>query len=101
MTWFGHVHSYSRTCPVFQRNCMGYAPDGTANAPVHMLIGHAGTCKFHSYPVVTAISIPYDSPCWLTCFICFGYNGPADLDHEMHQHYMQHESCLIKVSRNM
>ncbi|CAL8470701.1 g10243 [Coccomyxa elongata] len=42
VTWFGHVHSYSRTCPVFQRNCMGYAPDGSANAPVHMLIGHAG-----------------------------------------------------------
>ena len=42
VTWFGHVHSYSRTCPVFQRNCMGYAADGSANAPVHMLIGHAG-----------------------------------------------------------
>ena len=41
-TWYGHVHSYSRTCPVYQRNCMGFAPDGTANAPVHLLIGHAG-----------------------------------------------------------
>jgi hypothetical protein len=27
---------------VFQRNCMGYAADGSARAPVHMLIGHAG-----------------------------------------------------------
>ncbi|CAK0782920.1 hypothetical protein CVIRNUC_006115 [Coccomyxa viridis] len=41
-TWYGHVHSYSRTCPVFQRNCMGFAEDGTARAPVHLLIGHAG-----------------------------------------------------------
>lgn len=41
-TWYGHVHSYSRTCPVYQRNCMGFAPDGTANAPVHLLIDHAG-----------------------------------------------------------
>lgn len=44
-TWYGHVHSYSRTCPVFQRNCMGFAADGTANAPVHLLIGHAGAFK--------------------------------------------------------
>ena len=41
-TWYGHVHSYSRTCPVYQRNCMGFASDRTANAPVHLLIGHAG-----------------------------------------------------------
>lgn len=42
MTWYGHVHSYSRTCPVYQRVCMPGRPDGSATAPVHVLIGHAG-----------------------------------------------------------
>ena len=42
MTWYGHVHSYSRTCPVFQRVCMPPRADGSAGAPVHVLIGHAG-----------------------------------------------------------
>ena len=42
MTLFGHVHFYSRTCAVFQRNCVPARPDGSAGAPVHVLIGHAG-----------------------------------------------------------
>ena len=41
-TWFGHSHEYSRTCEVFQGQCLGKAADGSANGPVHVLIGHAG-----------------------------------------------------------
>ncbi|KAK9845224.1 hypothetical protein WJX81_000461 [Elliptochloris bilobata] len=45
-TWYGHVHQYSRTCPVFQSNCMPDDVDGsggrTAGGPVHVLIGHSG-----------------------------------------------------------
>ena len=52
MTWYGHVHSYSRTCPVYQRNCMGFNSDGSAVAPVHVLIGQVQThliCLFASH----------------------------------------------------
>lgn len=42
LTWHGHHHSYQRTCPVYREQCMGYREDGTARAPVHMVIGHAG-----------------------------------------------------------
>ena len=63
-TWYGHVHSYSRTCPVFQRNCMGFADDGTANAPVHLLIGHAGppiisplTCLSSASPLAALLCV--------------------------------------------
>ena len=42
MTWSGHVHLYHRTCPVYKNKCVGYHPDGTAKAPVHMIVGNAG-----------------------------------------------------------
>jgi len=42
LTWHGHHHSYQRTCPVYGDFCYGYREDGTARAPVHMVIGHAG-----------------------------------------------------------
>lgn len=38
----GHVHLYSRTCPIFQKTCIGYNKDGSAAAPVHVTMGHAG-----------------------------------------------------------
>lgn len=46
VSWTGHHHSYQRTCPVFQGRCLGRAADGTAQAPVHLVIGEgpgAGT----------------------------------------------------------
>ena len=42
MTWSGHVHVYERTCPIYQKTCLGYAADGTANAPVHTCFGNGG-----------------------------------------------------------
>lgn len=42
MTWHGHHHSYQRTCPVHRGTCKGYNTDGTAAAPIHLVIGHAG-----------------------------------------------------------
>ncbi|KAL4439452.1 hypothetical protein ABPG77_008781 [Micractinium sp. CCAP 211/92] len=41
-TWHGHHHSYQRTCEVFRGRCLGQDVDGTARAPVHLVIGHAG-----------------------------------------------------------
>lgn len=41
-TWSGHHHSYQRTCPVLRGRCMGSEADGTAKAPLHLVIGHAG-----------------------------------------------------------
>ena len=31
-----------RTCPVYQKTCLGYAADGTANGPVHTCFGNGG-----------------------------------------------------------
>lgn len=40
--WTGHVHLYSRTCPIFHKTCMGFNSDGSAAGPVHINMGHAG-----------------------------------------------------------
>ena len=37
-----HGLSAERTCPVYQKTCLGYAADGTANAPVHTCFGNGG-----------------------------------------------------------
>lgn len=42
MTWHGHHHSYQRTCPVQRERCQGHNSDGSAKAPVHLVIGNAG-----------------------------------------------------------
>lgn len=42
MTWHGHHHSYQRTCPVNGERCEGHNADGSAKAPVNVVIGNAG-----------------------------------------------------------
>lgn len=42
MTWHGHHHSYQRTCPVVNEECQGQNQDGSAKAPVNVVIGNAG-----------------------------------------------------------
>ncbi|KAL3138574.1 hypothetical protein ABBQ32_006345 [Trebouxia sp. C0010 RCD-2024] len=42
MTWFGHTHWYTRSCPVYKRQCIPAAADGSQRAPVHLNIGNAG-----------------------------------------------------------
>lgn len=39
---FGHTHWYSRSCPVYRRQCQPAASDGSQTAPVHVNIGNAG-----------------------------------------------------------
>lgn len=42
LTLSGHVHLYERTCPVFRKTCVPDAEDGSAGAPVHVVIGNGG-----------------------------------------------------------
>ena len=38
----GHIHKYTRSCPVLKGTCVGYNSDGTAKGPVHFVTGNAG-----------------------------------------------------------
>jgi hypothetical protein len=38
----GHIHRYSRSCPVFKGTCVGYNADGSAKGPIHVMTGNAG-----------------------------------------------------------
>ena len=39
----GHIHKYTRSCPVLKGTCVGYdAKDKTANGPIHLTTGNAG-----------------------------------------------------------
>jgi len=41
LCFWGHHHSYQRSCPVFNQSCVATAP-GTYSAPVHLVLGMAG-----------------------------------------------------------
>jgi len=62
----GHIHQYTRTCPVFKGTCVGYNDDGSAKAPVHLMTGNAGAPGlYYSYN---------EKPVWLEKQVFdFGY----------------------------
>lgn len=52
LTLTGHHHSYQRSCPVVggskNATCVPMRPDGSAAAPVHLVIGNAGAQYCHN-----------------------------------------------------
>ena len=48
----GHIHRYTRSCPVFKGTCVGFNDDGSARGPVHLMTGNAGAPgEYYSYTV--------------------------------------------------
>ena len=43
----GHVHQYTRSCPVIKGTCVGYNEDGTSRAPIHIMTGNAGAPGYY------------------------------------------------------
>lgn len=35
-------HIYERTCPIYNNTCVDFDEEGTAQGPVHVVIGNAG-----------------------------------------------------------
>lgn len=45
LAFYGHVHNYERTCPVYESNCVSQernAYSGTFNATIHLVVGGGG-----------------------------------------------------------
>ncbi|CAD7699099.1 unnamed protein product [Ostreobium quekettii] len=42
VTFWGHHHSYQRTCPMYNGSCVGFDDMGQALGPVHIVAGNAG-----------------------------------------------------------
>jgi hypothetical protein len=38
----GHIHRYTRSCPVLKGTCVGYNDDGSARGPVHLMTANGG-----------------------------------------------------------
>jgi acid phosphatase type 7 len=49
VAFYGHHHSYQRTCPVFHKKCR-HDKHGHRDAPVHVCIGNAGA-DFYDNPM--------------------------------------------------
>ncbi|KAF5732216.1 Nucleotide pyrophosphatase/phosphodiesterase [Tripterygium wilfordii] len=46
LAFYGHVHNYERTCPVYQNQCMNeekHHYSGTVNGTIHVVVGGAGS----------------------------------------------------------
>ncbi|MEW5315335.1 MAG: hypothetical protein WDW38_006775 [Sanguina aurantia] len=38
----GHIHTYTRSCPVYNGTCLPNNADGTTSGPTHVVMGHGG-----------------------------------------------------------
>lgn len=66
LTFSGHVHNYQRICSVYNEKCVPLRPDGSAAAPTHVVVGHAGRMTsmlpnytFPDYIVATSLEHGY------------------------------------------
>ncbi len=49
VAFWGHVHNYERTCPVYNEKCRGTYSN--SEAPVHFVIGMAGQSLSPNFPI--------------------------------------------------
>ncbi|KAH9315222.1 hypothetical protein KI387_023849, partial [Taxus chinensis] len=59
LAFFGHVHSYERTCPIYQNYCVSDERSnyrGTFNATIHVVVGGGGAALADFTPLQTSWS---------------------------------------------
>ncbi|XP_011024021.1 PREDICTED: probable inactive purple acid phosphatase 27 [Populus euphratica] len=64
VAFFGHVHNYERTCPIYQNQCVNTERShysGTVNGTIHVVVGGGGSHLAEFGPVQTTWSIYKDS----------------------------------------
>ncbi|KAK8690832.1 hypothetical protein V6N13_074358 [Hibiscus sabdariffa] len=64
IAFFGHVHNYERTCPVYQGQCMNMEKahySGTVNGTIHVVVGGGGSHLTGFGPTQTSWSLYRDS----------------------------------------
>ncbi|KAM7480152.1 hypothetical protein LguiA_028365 [Lonicera macranthoides] len=63
MAFYGHVHNYERTCPIYQNQCVNpetSSYSGTVNGTIHVVAGGGGSHLSEFSPVNTKWSIYKD-----------------------------------------
>ena len=83
LTLAGHHHSYQRTCPALEGECVPLAADGSAPVPVHVVMGHGGAGKS---PIEKTMPKP---------FVVAVYGG-ASAGPRQHERY----SCLTPLEQS-
>ncbi|KAH9622245.1 hypothetical protein KSS87_021328 [Heliosperma pusillum] len=65
IAFYGHVHNYERTCPIYQNQCMNSEKNnysGTLNGTIHVVVGGGGShlSKFSSLNTSWSLYKDYD-----------------------------------------
>ncbi|XP_054807002.1 probable inactive purple acid phosphatase 27 [Prosopis cineraria] len=64
IAFYGHIHNYERTCPIYQSQCVNsekHHYSGTVNGTIHVVVGGGGSHLSEFGPVETSWSIFKDS----------------------------------------
>ncbi|KAJ4712575.1 Purple acid phosphatase [Melia azedarach] len=64
IAFYGHVHNYERTCPIYQSQCVSTEKShysGTVNGTIHIVVGGGGSHLSNFGPVQTSWSLYKDS----------------------------------------
>lgn len=98
VTWHGHHHSYQRTCPILDGQCMDMMENDVAPAPIHLVIGaqtlwrswQRGTCfcsmcvVLHSHSSLAYLFCPGHGGAGLTPNLLF--KQPKEFEHVQLKH---------------
>nr|GMD06195.1 probable inactive purple acid phosphatase 27 isoform X1 [Ipomoea batatas] len=65
MAFYGHVHNYERTCPIYQNQCVNDETSnysGTVNGTIHVVVGGGGShlSQFTSINTTWSLYKDYD-----------------------------------------
>ncbi|GFP84410.1 probable inactive purple acid phosphatase 27 [Phtheirospermum japonicum] len=63
IAFYGHVHNYERSCPIYQNKCVNAEKShyfGTVNGTIHVVVGGAGSHLSQFSPVNTSWSLYKD-----------------------------------------
>lgn len=78
IAFFGHVHNYERTCPIYQNQCVNTERShysGTVNGTIHVVVGGGGSHLGEFGPVQTTWSIYKDSDFGFVKLTAFNYSS--------------------------
>lgn len=78
IAFYGHVHNYERSCPIYQNKCVSSEKShysGTVNGTIHVVVGGAGSHLSEFSPLNTTWSVYKDYDWGFTKLTAFNHSS--------------------------
>ncbi|KAM3382188.1 hypothetical protein P3S68_007761 [Capsicum galapagoense] len=99
ITFYGHVHNYERTCPIYQNQCVNSERShysGIVNGTIHVVVGGGGIHLLEFTPINTSWRLYRDYEWGFVKLIAF--NNNQDVQNGGGEEESDEEIDLEKIS---